>query len=41
MVWVISMASIFGTILWCLLLGVVLLRWSVPRHVLESSSAPA
>ena len=28
MLWVISIASIFGTILWCLILGIVLLRRS-------------
>ncbi|MDH4141068.1 MAG: hypothetical protein OEV61_00490 [Chloroflexota bacterium] len=31
--WVISIASIFGTILWCLILGIVLLRRSLGSEV--------
>lgn len=39
MLWVISIASIFGTILWCLILGIVLLRRS--GSTAEPAASPA
>ncbi len=44
MLWVISIASIFGTILWCFILGIVLLRrsfGSIVERAVEPASADA
>lgn len=42
--WVISIASIFGTILWCFILGIVLLRRSfgpIAEPAVEPATADA
>lgn len=42
--WVISIASIFGTILWCFILGIVLLRrsfGSIAEPAVEPATADA